>query len=56
MPPVCLTFLAQGIANEDRFEEDEHKEIRVKARELKVGVAVERLGGLAQCKGQHALT
>lgn len=32
VPPVCLTFLAQGIANEDRFEEDEHKEIRVKAR------------------------
>lgn len=33
MPPICLTFLAQGIANEDRFEEDEHKEIRVKAQE-----------------------
>jgi len=32
VPSVCLSFLAQGIENEDRFEEDEHEE--VKARKL----------------------
>lgn len=34
VPPVCLSFLAQGIANEDRFKE--HEEIRVKAQETEI--------------------
>lgn len=32
MPSVCLSFLARGVENEDRFEEFEHKEVRVEAR------------------------
>lgn len=33
MPSIWLSFLAWGIGNEDRFEEDEHKAVGVKARE-----------------------
>lgn len=35
VPPICLSFLAQGIAIEDRFKEDEHEEIRMKTWETK---------------------
>lgn len=28
VPSICLSFLARGIENEDRFAEDEHKKVK----------------------------